>query len=147
MQYQHTQIGTFIIAMMVIVVGVMTVVPIPPGQIALMLIVLAAAFAQFYSLSVEINEGTLKCSFGIGLISKRIPLSDIQSAEAVKNPWWVGWGIRWVPGQYWLWNISGFRAVELTLADGKRFRIGTDEPEVLAAAIMSNKGMERSAKI
>jgi hypothetical protein len=34
-----------------------------------------------------------------------------------------------------VWNVSGFQAVELTLKDGSRFRIGTDEPEALVHAI------------
>ena len=35
----------------------------------------------------------------------------------------------------WLvWNISGLDTVELTYRDGKKFRIGTDEPEVLLDA-------------
>jgi hypothetical protein len=39
-----------------------------------------------------------------------------------------------------LWNVSGFDAVELVLDDGRRFRIGTDEPLALAAAIGREKG-------
>jgi len=35
----------------------------------------------------------------------------------------------------WLWNISGLDGVELALVSGRRFRIGTDEPKQLAAAI------------
>ena len=44
------------------------------------------------------------------------------------------WGVRWTPGG-WLWNISGLDGVELALVSGRRFRIGTDEAEQLAAAI------------
>ena len=43
-------------------------------------------------------------------------------------------GIRWW-GHGWLYNVSGFKAVEIELASGKRLRIGTDEPERLAQAI------------
>jgi hypothetical protein len=46
----------------------------------------------------------------------------------------VGWGIRWTPAS-WMWNVSGFDAVEITYASGKRFRIGTNQPKELAAAI------------
>ena len=36
----------------------------------------------------------------------------------------------------WLvWNISGLDAIELTYHDGKKFRIGTDEPEALLEAL------------
>jgi hypothetical protein len=39
-----------------------------------------------------------------------------------------------------IWNVSGFDAVELELDDGTRFRIGTDEPVALAAAIALARG-------
>ena len=45
----------------------------------------------------------------------------------------LGFGIRKVPGG-WMWNVSGLDSVQLTFADGKRFRIGTDEPGALEAA-------------
>ena len=35
----------------------------------------------------------------------------------------------------WMWNISGLDAVELTYHNGKKLRIGTDEPEVLLEAL------------
>lgn len=107
----------------------------------LILIFFIAALFLFYALTVEIQNNIITCSFGIGLIRKSIPLSEVQAVRAVQNPWYAGWGIRWIPGQYWLWNVSGFRAVELTMKDGKRFRIGTDEPEALVHAIESNKKM------
>jgi hypothetical protein len=39
-----------------------------------------------------------------------------------------------------LWNVSGFEAVELDLPGGRRFRVGTDEPAELVAAIARAKG-------
>ncbi len=89
---------------------------------------------MFSSLTVAI-EKTLTCRFGVGLIRKTIPLSDVDHVRAVLNSWLVGWGIRWIPGRYWVWNVSGLRAVELIMKDGTRFRIGTDEPEALVQAI------------
>jgi hypothetical protein len=35
----------------------------------------------------------------------------------------------------WLYNVAGRGAVEITLKGGRRFRIGTDEPERLCYAI------------
>ncbi len=146
MQYHHKQIGFVIIIPLVVffiivftqfmLKGVYTFV------FTLILIFFIAALALFYALTVEIQNNIITCCFGIGLIRKNISLSEIQSVRAVQNPWYAGWGIRWIPGQYWLWNVSGFRAVELTIKDGKRFRIGTDEPEALVRAIESNKKMQ-----
>jgi hypothetical protein len=36
-----------------------------------------------------------------------------------------------------LYNVSGTDAVEIELRSGRRFRIGTDEPKVLAQAIQT----------
>ena len=143
MAYRHTQMGTvMIVALAVGIVLILTLFlsagAFHPAQVPA-LIVLAAALALFYSLTVEIKDHTLICRFGVGLIRKRIPLSEIRQVRAVRNPWYSGWGIRWLPGQCWLWNVSGFRAVELVLKNGKRFRIGTDEPESLVHAIETNK--------
>ena len=81
----------------------------------------------------------IRLRFGIGLIRKRIPLADVRSWREVRNPWYAGWGIRLGPG-YVLWNVSGRDAVELALANGRCFRIGTDEPAALAAALARAKG-------
>jgi hypothetical protein len=145
MEYRHTQIGVIIVAALVVAI-VLVLAPFLSARtfhpiLTAILTILVAALALFYSLSVEIKDSTLTCRFGAGLIRKRIPLSEIHQARAVRNPWFAGWGIRWMPGQYWLWNVSGLRAVELILKDGKRFRLGTDEPESLVHAIETNKAM------
>jgi len=68
------------------------------------------------------------------LIRRRSDLNRITSAEALQNHWIYGWGIRWIPNG-WMWTVSGLEGVEVALVSGRRFRIGTDEPEQLAAAI------------
>ena len=142
MHYQHSQFAAVIVYGMLIPFVAILLLPVfLPGFSEILLPALAVLFvgvALFYTLNVEIDAGVLICSFGIGLIRRRILLSNVQQVGAVTNPWFVGWGIRWMPGQYWLWNASGLRAVELLFKDGSRFRIGTDEPEVLAKAIQSN---------
>jgi hypothetical protein len=144
MTYRHTQVGTVIIGAVVGMALITLLILVPAaGSIAwLALAVLAitgAVLATFFSLTVEIDKSTLTCRFGVGLIQRNILLSDIDHARAVLNPWFVGWGIRWIPGGYWVWNVSGFQAVELTMKDGRRFRIGTDEPEALVHAIELSK--------
>ena len=51
--------------------------------------------------------------------------ADIVSATPVQNSWWHGWGIRFISGGS-MYNVAGLEAVELLLASGKKFRIGTD---------------------
>lgn len=88
------------------------------------------------SLTTAVSDDAVRVWFGIGLIRRRIALNRIASARPVGNNWIFGWGVRWIPGG-WLWNVSGLDAVELALVNGRRFRIGTDEPEQLAAAIQA----------
>ncbi len=92
----------------------------------------AAIGAVFRALDVTVDRETLEVRFGP--IRKRLPVGDIREAAAVRNRWYYGFGIRWTP-HGWLWNVSGLDAVEIGLANGKSFRIGTSEPQRLAAAI------------
>ena len=142
MEYYHSQIGTLlIIGLLIPLVGVCVIpflLPIFPPILFVVPVILATSLVTFYSLNVHISGGNLDISFGIGVIRKRIPLSEVREARVVKNPWALGWGIRWWPGQYWAWNVSGLGAVELVFKDSSRFRIGTDEPESLARAIQLN---------
>jgi hypothetical protein len=139
MTYHHRQIGTIIIAGIAIALLVFNLwIAEQPGPVRLgVAAFLILTLALFYSLTVEVKGNTLVCRFGVGLIKKTFSLSEILSAQIVRNPWYSGWGIRWRPGQYVLWNVSGFQAVELALKDGNRFRIGTDDPEELLNAIRS----------
>ncbi len=143
MEYNHTQFGTVIVTGLLVPTMLILFLPFILGVfhpvLFLAILILAISLPIFYSLTVKITGGVLACYFGVGLIRKQILLSDIKEYRAVRNPWFVGWGIRWMPGQYWLWNVSGFQAVELTLNNGKRFRLGSDEPEALVNAIQINK--------
>ena len=97
-------------------------------------VVAAFILLSLFSLTTVVSEDDVQVWFGVGLIRRRIALNRITGAEAVQNHWIYGWGIRWIPNG-WLWNVSGLEGVELALLSGRRFRIGTDEPEQLAAAI------------
>jgi len=62
-------------------------------------------------------------------------LDEIASVKTVKNHWYYGWGIRLIP-HGWLFNVSGFEAIEIVMKNGKVYRIGTDEAEKLMAAVI-----------
>ncbi len=102
---------------------------------------LAAIFmimGLFAALTVEIRDGLLKFHFGLGLIRKKLKIAEIESCEIVRNPWYYGWGIH-ATGKGWVYNVSGFEAVEIFMSDGRRLRIGTDEAELLRKAILTAK--------
>lgn len=135
--YKHTQSGYVIIvalgvmALLVTAFGFKSHPPMPPLIVAWILLVSAVLF---WSLTIEISEDQLRWSFGPGVIRKSVPLPEIESVEPVRIHWWHGWGIH-LTGYGWLYNVSGWEAVEVRLKSGKRFRLGTDEPERLVEAI------------
>ncbi len=93
----------------------------------------------FHSLTVYEDHDSIRIKFGTGILNKKILFADITSCKTVRNPWYYGWGIRKIPGGM-MWNVSGLDAVELTLKNGRKFRIGTNEPDALAAIINARIG-------
>jgi len=150
--YQHTQPGVMvwvltILAIVLILVALAVAVnqlkaagAVYPSDQSILLRLLGLMFVMgvvllfFYRLTVSVDDYYVRAVFGIGVIGKRIPLGDILEVRPVTNPWWYGWGIRLIPGG-WMWNISGQQAIELRLKNGRKFRLGTDEPEALAQII------------
>jgi hypothetical protein len=140
--YRHTQVGWVMLGSAAALVGLGWVVLPAPAPVAarLPLFLIAALLALvFGTLTVEVEHEAIRLRFGIGLIRKTISLREVQACREVRNPFYVGWGIRLTPMGV-IWNVSGFDAVELARPEGKRFRIGTDEPTALAAAITTAKG-------
>ena len=139
--YRHTQIGWVLLAALAAGAGVVVFATGKTGWssaasvVMTMLIVVALLFC---TLTVMIRDGEIECRYGPGLIRKHIPLAAVRGARPVRTAWYQGWGIR-LTSDGWLFNVSGLDAVEVELVDGKRIRIGTDEPQVLVAAIRSRR--------
>ena len=108
-----------------------------PPAIALSLLMVALAIV-FSSLTVEVEDGELRWYFGPGFWTYRLSLDAIKEVAVVRNNWWNGWGIRIAPG-FRLYNVSGLDAVELKLGPDDIRRIGTDDPQGLAAALRSRR--------
>jgi hypothetical protein len=89
----------------------------------------------FTALTVTVQRGSVTVSFR-GVFRKRVYLAEVVDVQPVRNTWMTGWGIRWLRIG-WMWNVAGLDAVELRYHDGTIFRIGTDEPQKLAAAIQA----------
>ena len=54
--------------------------------------------------------------------------------KIVKNPFYFGWGIRMIP-KGTMYNISGFKAVEIKFRNSRIVRIGSRNPEKLKQEI------------
>jgi len=132
-KYKHTQTGYVIIislAIAMILGSYFTKINELESVAYTIFIVLLICLALFYSLTITITENFLKIKFGIGIIHKQFPLNEITSYKIVKNPWYYGWGIHFTPHGY-LYNVSGVYALEIITKNGKKYRIGTDDPEGL----------------
>lgn len=140
--YSHTQVGTLVrVTMGAVTVGMLVLAavfgmrdPVAIWIFLAMAALMVLVLFLFHSLSVEIADSVLRLRFGVGLIRRSIPIKDIAAAKTVRNKWWYGWGIRLTP-HGWLFNVSGRDAVEVTLKNGRSYRIGTDEPRKLHRAI------------
>ena len=141
MPYRHVQRGP-LVSMALLVPGLIaTAVLLSEGFGAfsfLGLLFLVPAWL-FSSLTVQVDGQHVQAAFGPGLVRRRIPLTSILEAEPVRNRWYHGWGIRWVPGG-WMFNLQGLDAVRLTLPHGRQFRIGTNDPHGLTTAIREAAG-------
>jgi hypothetical protein len=84
--------------------------------------------------TVVVDETHVSVGFGGGLAKRRFAARSIEAASAVETSWLAGWGIRLTP-QGWLYNAWGRDAIRLSFAGGRRFTIGTAEPEALLAAV------------
>lgn len=135
-RYQHTQVGRITLAAVGVSMAAVALWSLRTTNPAPLVILVVTAFvmALFSTLTVTVSGDAVDVAFGPGLIRRRIPLTRVRAARVVRNAWYYGWGIRMTP-HGWLWNVSGLGGVELEFTDGTRFRIGSDEPEALAAAL------------
>lgn len=149
MNYKHTQIGYLMLVVTLSVMVLFTWMYITASAetpshdsgtnfaVTAIMTLILFILASFVSLQVIIDEKYLRIKFGYGIYKKKFSLNDIASAKTVRNHWYYGWGIRvWFWPKMWIYNISGFDAVEIKLKNGKTYRIGTDDPKKLEKTIL-----------
>ena len=149
MNYKHTQTGYLMLVVTLITLVLfawmyITASAEPPSVdsgtnflITSIMVLILFILASFWSLQVIIDAKYLRIKFGYGLYQKKFLLDDVMSAKTARNHWYYGWGIRvWFWPKMWIYNVSGFDAVEIKLKNGKTYRIGTDEPRKLEQAIL-----------
>jgi hypothetical protein len=141
-QYRHTQVGWTIIVLVVaaVVAEILLVVVLAPGStLALSLsgalaAILAVTLVLFSTLTVTVDDAAVRLAFGLEALRREVSLDQIAEARRVRNAWYSGWGVRVIPNGR-LYNVGGLDAVELQLDNGRVVRVGTDEPDVLLAAV------------
>ncbi|MBI3627132.1 MAG: hypothetical protein HY220_00045 [Candidatus Sungbacteria bacterium] len=146
--YKHTQIGYLMLvvtlAVLVLFAWLYITASAEPDSVdsgtnfavtAIMALILFI-LASFATLTASIDENYLRIKFGYGIFARMFPLNQIASVQSVKNHWYYGWGVKvWFWPYMWIYNVSGFDAVEIIMRNGKVYRIGTDVSEELETAI------------
>ena len=139
--YEHRQfawatVGAMIAALLFLAVASVFAGSQRGDEIMLIALLLVVTGAVFSSMTVRVADGELRWWLGnVRAFGKRIRVGEITSAEPTKTNLFEGWGIHLTIWHGWVWNVSGFNAVEITLGSGARYAIGTDEPQALVAAI------------
>jgi hypothetical protein len=137
MEYRHTQQAFVPLAMWIgfaIVLGIIVPTEEWAPWTGVFVLAITLTMLLFSRLTVTVTNEIIVTSFGFGWPRHTEKVSGVLAAYEVRNSWIHGWGIRKISGG-WMYNVSGYDAVELDLASGKKFRIGTEEPTVLAATI------------
>ncbi len=136
--YRHVQIGWVsvgimgVVAILLFEVGLVGTAPrIVLQFVALTLIIAAIVFSYQ---TIEVTDTEVVSRFALGIMPKRIPLDEITRVEFAPSTWFEGWGIR-LTTRGWLYNVSGFGAVEFKMRDGNRMRFGSDDSSNLIAVV------------
>ncbi len=133
--YDHTQTGPICWLLLLpnfLLLPVVFVLSRNPGGMLVILgvdAILIGAALSFRSLRVVDENQSLACRFGpLPFFSKRIAYADMISADRDRTALIDGWGIHWLPGRGWTYNLWGRDCVRLKLKSGQTVRIGTDDP-------------------
>ena len=147
--YEHTQRSPRLLLLLCLAgagaLGGLTRMELRTLALGPRLVVAAAALSMFVSgmvfssLTISVGGERLAWHFGAGLFRKSVPLGEIATAESTTITWMDGWGIH-LTRRGWLYNEAGRQAVLVTMRNGKRFMLGTDEPAVLVQTIRSARG-------
>jgi hypothetical protein len=145
-RYEHTQRGTVVqVAFLlgaVVCFGLSQFFPAPPFVVPMVLAVFVICAYMFSSLTIQVTNRAVHWCFGPGMFRKELAFTDIKGVEVTRTRFLEGWGIH-KTARGWLYNVSGFDAILISLHGGKVILLGTDEPEVLRAAIVKAIGRGR----
>jgi len=146
--YKHTQIGYLMLVVTLVVLAFFAWAQItarlePPSVdsgtnflVTFIMVLILFILSSFATLTTSLDENHLHIKFGYGIFARKFALNQIASVKTVKNHWYYGWGMRvWFWPYMWIYNVSGFDAVEIIMKNGKVYRIGTDAPKELETAI------------
>lgn len=148
MHYSHTQRGpiSWLLALIGVTAWVAAIANsgdsrflLIGGLFGAVMILLALSFC---TLTVADEGDSLLVRFGpLPLFSKHVAYDQISHAEPAKSSFIDGWGIHYVPGRGWTYNLWGWECVLLKV-NGRTVRIGSDDAENLASFIQTKIGAQ-----
>lgn len=91
----------------------------------------------FGSLTVMVTDDELRLRYGpLPLFRRTFPLASIETVQRGRSALIDGWGIHYVPGRGWTYNLWGTECVVLNV-NGRLVRVGSDDADALAAHLQS----------
>jgi hypothetical protein len=146
MSYDHTQKAPLHLILYPIIVVSLVLAWIGRDQAAIVLSTLGVAVTlvlvalMFKQLTVRDEGHRLAIRYGpLPVFRKLIPYSDISSVEPGRSSVVDGWGIHWIPGRGFTYNLWGFSCAILTVK-GRIVRVGSDDVENLVAFLREKVG-------
>ncbi len=140
-RYRHRQYARYTAPWLLlgVLVGAALALALPDGSRFLTLtFTCSVLLLAMSSLTVEVDRHALRVRYGIGWPRFTLSLDGVEEAVPIRTRPWNGWGIRLTPTG-WLLNVSGLDAVEVRYRNGRRIKVGTDDPAGLAQAIRRAK--------
>ncbi|OHU86624.1 MULTISPECIES: hypothetical protein [Pseudoalteromonas] len=137
--YRHTQFSWAIMAILAWVASFLILATWLLGYNVMVLvfaIILAILCCTFYALTIEVDKEkrTLSWWFGPGVAKKTLNFEDITEIKGVTNSFRHGVGMR-ITNDGWVYSASGFSAIEVSLPDGMKYRLGTNDQANLLSAL------------
>lgn len=139
MRYEHTQYGPLHLVLLGPAAAMFAVAAVAPVTSLRVVMLVAGAFmlvlaASFRKLTVRDGGDRLLIEFGpLPLVRKSVLYSEIEEVDSGRKTTLDSWGAHYMPGRGWTYSLWGFGCVVLRVAGGKTLRVGTDDPEGLAA--------------
>lgn len=137
MGYEHTQHGVWHRILLVMAAVMLVGVWLVHQELAIVVLLLAIATIfllcslMFGSLTVRDEGEWLALRYGpLPIFRKRFRYAEITSVEPDRTKIIDGWGIHYILGRGWTYNLWGFGCVKLTLGR-KVVRVGSDDVENL----------------
>jgi hypothetical protein len=144
--YEHTQRAPLYLILLATAAGILALgwtARAEPVAFNVMLTVagiLILVSLMFKHLTVRDEGECLALSYGpLPVFRRRIGYAEITSADPDRTSWIDGWGIHWVPGRGYTYNLWGFACVRLVVRE-RVVRIGSDDVERLVKFVRHKIG-------